>query len=92
MTLCLTAVNQSGYRDFYAQSDTFTLMDNSPTVSHGHFYHYIFINQWNGVMIVKRQSDIVNTKENILPVCDRPYHTKKRKVQKKHLLQYVQCN
>jgi len=42
MTLCLTAVNQSGYRDFYAQSDTFSLMVNSPTVSHDHFYHYIF--------------------------------------------------
>ena len=46
----------------------------------------ILINQWIGVMIVKRQSDIVNTKESILPVCDKPFHTKKRKVQKERSL------
>ena len=27
--------------------------------------------------IVGWQSDLVNTKENILPVCDKPYHTNK---------------
>jgi len=29
------------------------------------------------------QSDIVYTKESVLPVCDKPYHTNKRKVQKR---------
>ena len=32
-------------------------------------------------MIFKLQSDLVQ-KESVLPVCDRPYHTNKRKVQK----------
>jgi len=32
--------------------------------------------------MVRSQSDQVNTKESILPVCDKPYHTNKRKVQK----------
>ena len=32
--------------------------------------------------IVRWQSDLVNTKESILPVCDKPYHTNKRIVQK----------
>ena len=29
-----------------------------------------------------RQFDLVNTKESILPVCDKPDHKNKRKVQK----------
>jgi len=33
--------------------------------------------QFIRVMIVRWQSDLVNTKENILSVCDKPYHTKK---------------
>ena len=33
------------------------------------------------VMIV-RFTDLVNTKESILPVCDNPYHTNKGNVQK----------
>jgi len=28
-------------------------------------------------MIVQRQSDLVNTKDSILPVCYKPYHTNK---------------
>jgi len=31
---------------------------------------------------VKRQSDQVNTKERVLPVCDKPYYTNKKVVQK----------
>ena len=27
--------------------------------------------------IDRRQSDLVNTKESVLPVCDKPYHTNK---------------
>jgi len=27
--------------------------------------------------IVRWQSDLVNTKESVLPVCDQPYHTNK---------------
>jgi len=34
------------------------------------------------VMIVRCRSDLVNTKENVLPVCDLPFHTSKRKVKK----------
>jgi len=34
------------------------------------------------VMIVRWHSDLLNTKENILPVCDKPYHTNQRRVQK----------
>ena len=33
-------------------------------------------------MIVRLKSDLVNTKETALLVCDKSYHTKKRKVQK----------
>ena len=32
-------------------------------------------------MIVRRQSDMINTKESVL-VCDKPYHTNKSKVHK----------
>ena len=32
--------------------------------------------------IVKWKSDLVNTNESILPVCDEPYYTNKRKAQK----------
>jgi len=31
-------------------------------------------------MIVGWQSDIVNTKESVLPFCDKPYHMNTRKV------------
>ena len=34
------------------------------------------------VTIVNWQSDLINTKESILSVCDKPYHTNKRNVQK----------
>ena len=34
-------------------------------------------------MISRPQSDLVHTKESILPVCDKPYHTNKRKLQKR---------
>jgi len=33
-------------------------------------------------MIVRWQSDQVNTKESVLPVGDKPYHMNKRNVQK----------
>jgi len=33
-------------------------------------------------MIVRWHFDLVNTKESVLPVCDKPKHTNKRKVQK----------
>jgi len=33
-------------------------------------------------MIVRGQYDVVNSKESVLPVCDKNYHTNKRKVQK----------
>ena len=48
------------------------------------------INQWIGVMIVKRQPDIVNTK-SILPVCDKPYYTKKRSTERKKIKVYRNC-
>jgi len=35
------------------------------------------------VMIVRRQSDLVNTKLSVIPLSDKPYHTNKRKVQKR---------
>ena len=38
--------------------------------------------QWIMDMIVRWHSGLVNTKESALPVCDKPYHTNKRKVQK----------
>ena len=38
--------------------------------------------QWIRIMIVRWQSDLVNTKKSILPVCDKPYHMNKRTVQK----------
>jgi len=31
---------------------------------------------------VRRQSDLINTKESILPICDNPYHTNKGILQK----------
>jgi len=31
---------------------------------------------------VRRQSDLVNTRESVHPVCDQPYYTNKGKVQK----------
>ena len=34
-------------------------------------------------MIVRRQSDLVNTKLSVIPLSDKPYHTNKRKVQKR---------
>jgi len=33
-------------------------------------------------MIVRCQSDLVNIKESVLPVCVKPYNTNKRKVRK----------
>jgi len=34
-----------------------------------------------GVLIIRWQSDLVYTKESILPVCDKPYHTNKNTAQ-----------
>jgi len=38
--------------------------------------------QWFCVRIVRWQSNLVNTKESIFPVCDDSYHRNKKKVQK----------
>ena len=41
------------------------------------------LTQWIRVMIVRWQSDLVNTKlESERPDCDKPYHSNKSKVQK----------
>ena len=32
--------------------------------------------------IIRWQSDLVTTKQNVLPVCDKPYHTNKEILQK----------
>jgi len=34
-------------------------------------------------MIVRRHSDKAIRKESVLPICDKPYNTNKRKVQKR---------
>ena len=39
--------------------------------------------QWFKVMIISWQCDLVNTTENVFPVCDKPYHTNKWNVQNK---------
>ena len=41
-------------------------------------------------MGVMGQSDIVNTKENVLAVCDQTYHTNKRKVQNREEIEILQ--
>jgi len=33
-------------------------------------------------MMVRRQSDLFNSKESVVHVCDKPYHTNNRKVHK----------
>ena len=38
--------------------------------------------KWIWVMIVRWHFDLVNTKESVLPVCDKPNHTNERMVQK----------
>jgi len=38
--------------------------------------------QWIRIVFVRWQHYLVNTKENILPVCEKPYHMNKRQVQK----------
>jgi len=39
--------------------------------------------QWIRVLIVRWQSNLVNTEESVLPVCDKPYHTNKKKCTEK---------
>ena len=34
--------------------------------------------QWISLYIVRWQTDLVNTKESLLPVCDKPYHKFKK--------------
>ena len=41
--------------------------------------------QWIWVMIVRRHSDLVNTKESMFSFCDKSHHTNKRKVQKREI-------
>ena len=48
--------------------------------------------QWIGVMIVRWQSDSVNTKESVLPVCDKSYHTNKRILQKGEEIEVLRNN
>jgi len=36
------------------------------------------------------QSDLVNTKESVVPVCDKPYHMKKRNTQKEEEIKVLQ--
>jgi len=38
---------------------------------------------------VRWQSDIVNTTESELPVCDKPYHTSKGKLQKREKIEVL---
>ena len=45
--------------------------------------------QWIRVMIFRWQSDIVKTKESTLSGCDKPYHTNKRKVQKRDKIEVL---
>jgi len=41
-------------------------------------------------MAVMGQSDIENTKENVLAVCDQTYHTNKRQVQNREDIEILQ--
>ena len=42
-----------------------------------YYSKWSFLIQWIMVMIVRWQSDLVNTNESLLPVCDKPYNTNK---------------
>jgi len=44
--------------------------------------HSPLLIQWIRVMIVRWQYDLVNKKESILHVCDKPYHKNKKKYRK----------
>jgi len=58
------------------------IMDSSPTsIMIIYDSTWSILIQWIRVMIVGWHSDQVNTKESILPFCDKPYHTNKRRVQ-----------
>jgi len=61
-------------------------MDRS-TVNHDHLYNstWPILIQWIRVMIVKRSSIY---KENVLPVCEKTYHTNKDKDRKGRRLQF----
>ena len=50
-------------------------------ITHGHKYMVNF-NSMDQVYIVRRQSDLVNTKEWVPPVCGKPYHMNNRILQK----------
>jgi len=39
------------------------------TVKHNHLEQILI--QWIMIVILRRQSDLVNTTENVLPVCDK---------------------
>jgi len=41
-------------------------------------------------MIVEGQSDLENTIGRVFPVCDKPYHTNKRKVQIREEIEVLQ--
>jgi len=46
-----------------------SIIDNSPTVNQEHLKRYMV-------------NFVVNTKESVLSVCDKPYHTNKKKNRK----------
>jgi len=57
-------------------------MDSPPTVIMIIYYSkWSILIHWIRVMIVRWQSGLVNIKESVRSVCDKPYHTNK-KVQK----------
>ena len=69
------------YKYFLAcMTQTFLLlepwrMDSSTTVNHDHLKPYmVCFNPLDKRYIVRWQSDLANTKESILPVCDKPFH------------------
>jgi len=59
-------------------------MDSSSTVNHDIIYNsrWLIVIQLIRVIIVWLLSDLVNTTESALSVCDKSYHTNKRKVPK----------
>jgi len=61
---------------------TGTVTVNSSSILDFYNSTWSILIQWIRFMIVWWQSDLVITKEGILPVCDKPYHMNKRKVQK----------
>ena len=52
----------------------FILLEFSQTVKRVYYNSTLsMLFKWSRVMIVRWQSDLVNTKESVLPVCDKPF-------------------